>query len=192
MSSQSWTSEELDQRLPTVSAITDMGTKHLTRWVLKAPVQHGAAPSAGVTQETEVTKEWPKAEQWLRVDMSRANALRRYNPSLCCAFLMELQMRLVSPKRKSYVESEKVWKANRNEWVDLASSEATSNIKTPQKHLLLILWITPPAGRGQKLWYSQSCRKNVLADYSVTCFYRCQSQTSVRLRSSDPPWQDNL
>lgn len=83
--------EELDQRFPKVSAVTDAGAKHWTWRILQAPVQHGAAPGTGVKEETEVIQEWLKAEEQEaevnqpRVSMSRINALNRDNRTCCCA-----------------------------------------------------------------------------------------------------------
>lgn len=72
--------------------------------------------------------------------MCRINALRRFNLSFYCAhpFLMELKIRLVSPKR---ARGRGGGEGGKSKWERvgglLAFPEATGNIKMPQKHLIL-------------------------------------------------------
>lgn len=137
-------------------------------------IQHGTVPRARVKEEMELTKEWRKAEEnWLSVGMCRTNALRRYNLSFYCAhpFLMELKIRLVSPKGALWLRGlgGGGGEGGKSKWERVGGSSCFLwshwQYKMPQKHL--VLWISPPVSSGQNYHgCGQRSRKHVLVDYS--------------------------
>lgn len=122
--------------------------------------------------------------------MSRINAPCRDNLTLCYAhsFLMKLQIRLASLPDRAMQGRRWGKQMGTSGWIfspplkPLATQKCHKNSYYYESLLQL-------AEAKKYLGCGQRSRHNVLAACSITCFYRCQLQTSVHICPGDPPGQ---